>query len=177
MEIIKLRDEFIKLGYAAVMEVKNGCSVWSTGRKYGMDTRTLRQFIYRYDHQGYKGLEDRPLHKFTESDKFSILIEYESGSISKEDLCIKHGIRENVLKEWLEQYEQYKKGDKFAMSRGRQKEKNRLLRGRIPCLRRGIVCSDYAHGRFRRAAAELVAVQCLRNHAVAAELVASILNL
>lgn len=104
--------------YAAVMEVKNGCSVWSTGRKYGMDTRTLRQFIYRYDHQGYKGLEDRPLHKFTESDKFSILIEYESGSISKEDLCIKHGIRENVLKEWLEQYEQYKKGNKFAMSRG-----------------------------------------------------------
>ena len=112
------RKATIEERYAAVMEVKNGSSVWSVGQKYGIDKRTLRLFIYRYDHDGYKGLEERPPHKFTESEKFSILIEYESGSISKEELCLKHGIRETVLKEWLIQYEQYKKGDKFAMSRG-----------------------------------------------------------
>lgn len=114
------RKATIEERYAAVMEVKNGGSAWTAGRKYGIDSRTLKQFVYRYDHQGYKGLEEIPPHKFTESEKFSILIEYESGSISKDELCIRHGIRGDVLKEWLLQYEQYKKGDKFAMSRGRR---------------------------------------------------------
>lgn len=112
------RKATIEERYAAVMEVKNGGSVWSACQKYGIGSISLKQFIYRYDHQGYKGLEDRPLRGYTESEKFSILIEYESGCISKEELCLKHGIRETVLKEWLIQYEQYKKGDKFAMSRG-----------------------------------------------------------
>lgn len=111
------RKSTIEERYAAVMEVKNGSGVWSAGQKYGIDPRTLRQYVYRYDHQGYKGLEDRPRHKFTESEKFSILIEYESGCISKEELCLKNGIGESVLKEWLAQYEQYKKGDKFALGR------------------------------------------------------------
>ena len=101
-----------------MLGVKNGSAVWSVGRKYGIDPRTLRQFVYRYDHEGYKGLEERPPHKFTESEKFSILIDFDRGCVSKEEICIKHGIRENVLKEWLKQYEKYKEGDKFAMSRG-----------------------------------------------------------
>lgn len=112
------RKATIEERYAAVMEFKNGNSAWSISEKYGIGKTTLKQFVYRYDHQGYRGLEDRPPHKFTESEKFSILNEYEGENISKEELCLKHGMREKLFNKWLVQYEQYKKGDKFAMSKG-----------------------------------------------------------
>lgn len=112
------RKATIEERYAAVMEVINGGSASTVGIKYGIDARTLKRLVYKYNHQGYKGLEEIPPHKFTESEKFSILIEYESGSISKEELCLKYDMRENKFNKWLQQYEQYKKGDKFALSKG-----------------------------------------------------------
>ena len=68
--------------YAAVMELKEGASLSTVGKKYSMGSRTLKALLNRYEKQGISGLQTIQYVHYSDAFILSVMSEYETKQLS-----------------------------------------------------------------------------------------------
>lgn len=105
--------------YAAVMELKEGASLSTVGKKYSMGSRTLKALLNRYEKQGISGLQTIQYVHYSDAFILSVMSEYETKQLSLNELSAKYDVSVTTIQRWIPKYALYKSGDKFAFNGGK----------------------------------------------------------
>ena len=102
--------------YNAVVQYKQGVPLLQLQKRYSIGRQTILNLASRYDKDGIAGLADKRTSYHPESTKLAAIADYEANHLSLQEILQKYCIHHNTFHRWLELYEEYKKGDKFALN-------------------------------------------------------------
>ena len=101
------------------MELKEGASLSTVGKKYSMGSRTLKALLNRYEKQGISGLQTIQYVHYSDAFILSVMSEYETKQLSLNELSAKYDVSVTTIQRWIPKYALYKSGDKFAFNGGK----------------------------------------------------------
>ncbi|MEF2919344.1 MAG: helix-turn-helix domain-containing protein [Acutalibacteraceae bacterium] len=108
----------------AIRRIEKGeASINSTAHKLGVDNKTVREWIMKYESQGIESLKKR----YSKEEKIKAVEEYLSGKGSQIKICKEHKINSTrQLKDWIEWYN----GNKDIKERSSNKGEIYMTKGR-----------------------------------------------
>lgn len=102
--------------YDAIQRYLEGEPLLRLAKVYKMSSRTIKAYVRRYQKYGMQGLADKRVSHYSQSTKLSVINDYETNGLSLKTVSEKYDITKKTFLHWLDEYERYKKGDKWAMN-------------------------------------------------------------
>lgn len=102
--------------YDAVQRYLQGEPLLRLINTYRIAGKTIKAYTRRYQKYGMQGLSDKRVSHYSQSTKLAVINDFETNGLSLKAVTEKYDIAKRTFLHWLDEYERYKKGDKWAMN-------------------------------------------------------------